>query len=45
MKKSTAAWVRKAESDLIAAGILFKRKESLLDEVCFHCQQASEKYL
>lgn len=45
MKSPTRRWVKKAESDLRVA-----RNESLIldperDAVCFHCQQAAEKYL
>jgi HEPN domain-containing protein len=45
MKKVTRQWVRKAENDVAAARHLFKLKPLLSDEICFHCQQAIEKYL
>jgi HEPN domain-containing protein len=45
MKRLTGQWVRKAEHDLLAAQHLFKLKPLLTDEICFHCQQAIEKYL
>ncbi|MGD0497390.1 MAG: HEPN domain-containing protein [Bryobacteraceae bacterium] len=39
-------WVRKAEHDLEAARwIMTKEEGSPYDTVCFHCQQAAEKYL
>jgi HEPN domain-containing protein len=40
-------WFTKAEHDLLNAQIILEsRKETLpLDTVCFHCQQAVEKYL
>ena len=38
-------WVHKAEQDLKAAEILFRRKPPLLYPSCFHSQQAGEKYL
>jgi HEPN domain-containing protein len=38
--------VKKAESDYRAAGQLEREKNGHFhDEVCFHCQQAAEKYL
>ena len=46
MKAATRDWVRKAESDFLAAIALSQqRKISLHDQVCFHCQQSVEKYL
>src|SRR5258708_9475551 len=45
MKKLTAAWVRKAESDLRSAVRLAGMHPPAHDEVCFHCQQSVEKYL
>jgi HEPN domain-containing protein len=44
MKKVTQQWLRKAENDIAAARHLFKLKPLLSDEICFHCQQAIEKY-
>jgi HEPN domain-containing protein len=44
MKPITRQWVRKAENDLAAARQLLATKPMLSDEVCFHCQQAIEKY-
>ncbi len=45
MKRTTRAWVRKAEADFRVAEILTAGREPLHDSVCFHCQQSSEKYL
>ena len=39
-------WVRKAEHDLEAASRIMAIEEGCpFDTVCFHCQQAAEKYL
>lgn len=38
-------WVRKAEADIITALQLSRSRFALHDQVCFHCQQAAEKYL
>jgi HEPN domain-containing protein len=43
MKRQTAPWVRKAEDDLAGAP-LAALTPPLRDLVCFHCQQAVEKY-
>ena len=45
MKRLTAEWVRKAEADFLAAQKLVSGSAPLHDAVCFHCQQAAEKYL
>jgi len=45
MKRTTAEWVRKAEADVLAARNLMTVKPRLNDAICFHCQQAIEKYL
>lgn len=45
MKRLTAAWVRKAEADLAIARRESAAKPPVHDGVCFHCQQAAEKYL
>lgn len=44
MKRGTAPWVRKAEDDLGSARLLARKKPPFRDQVCFHCQQAAEKY-
>jgi len=38
-------WLRKAESDLASAEILLGAGSRVTDVICFHCQQAIEKYL
>ena len=45
MKKLTAEWLGKAENGLNAARSLLKLRARLCDQICFHCQQAVEKYL
>ncbi len=46
MKPVTREWVAKAEQDFLAAQDLARRrKRPVWDAVCFHCQQATEKYL
>ena|SRR6266498_1061197 len=45
MKRQTARWVSKAEEDVAAARGLAVVKPPPRDAVCFHCQQAAEKYL
>src|SRR2546430_2520215 len=45
MKPLTAEWVEKAETDFLAAKALAGKSLSLHEPVCFHCQQAAEKYL
>lgn len=38
-------WMQKAANDLLAAKILIDANPLILDIACFHCQQATEKYL
>jgi HEPN domain-containing protein len=45
MKKQTREWVRKAEKDHALAEIDSRSEVPFHDDVCFHCQQCSEKYL
>ncbi len=45
MKRQTAMWVRKAAEDWVGARSLAVQVPPLRDLVCFHCQQAAEKYL
>ena len=45
MKRLTAEWVKKADADFVAANKLRRGRVALHDQVCFHCQQAAEKYL
>src|SRR5689334_7753967 len=44
MKRQTGPWVRKAEDDFAGARRLAAETPPLRDLVCFHCQQAAEKY-
>jgi len=41
------AWIHKAENDLKSAFIILEsdNNEKPFDSICFHCQQAVEKYL
>ncbi|MDD5676303.1 MAG: HEPN domain-containing protein [Chitinivibrionales bacterium] len=47
LQKTVANWVLKAENDLtIAKDERFLKKDGIVtDGICFHCQQAAEKYL
>jgi HEPN domain-containing protein len=45
MKRHTAQRVLKAEEDIEAARSLVAQAKPPRDIVCFHCQQAAEKYL
>src|SRR5882724_11558780 len=45
MKRLTAQWVRKAESDYAVAKKIARGGDPHHDEVCFHAQQSAEKYL
>ena len=45
MKHHTARWVEKAEEDIDSARTLAVRVRPPRNAVCFHCQQAVEKYL
>ena len=45
MKKATREWVRKAESDYQFALRNTRAGEPLHDQLCFHYQQSTEKYL
>jgi len=39
------AWITKGDHDLGTAQIVFSQIKEYKDTVCFHCQQAVEKYL
>ena len=39
------SWIQKAEHDLMSAQRLLEIEPMILDNACFHCQQAIEKYL
>ena len=45
MKRETGKWVQKAEADWKVAHKLGDERPPPRDIVCFHCQQAAEKYL
>lgn len=47
IKLYVQAWISKANNDLKNAEIILAAETELppLDTVCFHCQQAAEKYL
>ena len=47
VKEYVRAWLSKAESDMKNAQMILSANDPSppLDTVCFHCQQASEKYL
>src|SRR5437660_698815 len=45
MRRTTRAWIRKAESDFRLAAAIARGNEPFHDEQCFHCQQSAEKYL
>jgi HEPN domain-containing protein len=45
MKRLTAQWVRKAESDYAVARQISRGRDPHHDAVCFHAQQCAEKYL
>jgi HEPN domain-containing protein len=38
-------WIDKAEHDLGMAELALKHQPEFKDMICFHCQQAAEKYL
>jgi len=45
MTPMTREWLRKADADLRTARLLIAEKPADHDVICFHCQQAVEKYL
>ncbi len=45
MKESVGILLKKAENDLKDAKILYNSNEASAEGICFHCQQAVEKYL
>ena len=38
-------WFLRADEDLALIDVILKRENSLFNPVCFHAQQAGEKYL
>ena len=45
MKDLTQQWLKKAESDMTIARRLLKDEPKETDGICYHCQQAAEKFL
>lgn len=45
MKALTTEWLSKADEDYRVATGLIRRKNRPVDSICFHCQQAAEKYM
>ena len=45
MKRLTREWLCKAEEDYTVALGLLRRRRIPADSICFHCQQAAEKFL
>ena len=45
MQKLTADWIRKAEGDWKVAHDVAAAVRPVKEAICFHCQQAAEKYL
>lgn len=43
--REVSAWINKAESDLKNVGLVLPAEDAPLDTVCFHAQQAAEKYI
>jgi HEPN domain-containing protein len=44
-KKVVLRWLQKAESDIKVARYILEIDDPPTDAICFHCQQAIEKYL
>jgi HEPN domain-containing protein len=44
-QQEARGWFRKAESDLRTIDLVMPAEDPPLDTVCFHAQQAAEKYL
>ena len=45
LKAITSQWLIKADNDLKTAEFGLTANEPITDTICFHCQQAAEKYL
>jgi len=45
LKKYIESWLNKGEHDLMSAQRLIEIEPAILDNACFHSQQAIEKYL
>ena len=44
-KEYINSWLQKAENDILSAQRLLEIEPMILDNACFHCQQAAEKSL
>lgn len=44
-KQIADEWIKKAEHDLGMAKLAIEYQPDFRDSICFHCQQAAEKYL
>ena len=44
-KELIAEWLKKAQHDIGTAELLLAQKQEYTDTICYHCQQAVEKYL
>jgi len=44
-KQIVDEWIKKAEQDLGMAKLAIEHQPDFRDSICFHCQQAAEKYL
>ena len=45
IKDLVGRWIKKAEYDLLSAERLLTFEDPITQTICFHCQQAAEKYL
>lgn len=45
IKNLVSKWIKKAENDLLTVKRELSFEEPVTQTVCFHCQQAAEKYL
>lgn len=44
-EEAVQLWIRKADNDLMVADHELGHQQPTTDAICFHCQQACEKYL
>ena len=44
-KELIQGWIEKADKDLLSAEHELSFTNAVLESVCFHCQQATEKFL
>lgn len=45
IKELVKKWMKKADKDILTAARELSFEDPITDSVCFHCQQAVEKYL